>query len=95
MKYPVVYILASHRNGTLYKGVTGNLIRRVWEHKENLLDGFTKKYHVHRLVYFESHGDFQSAFAREREIKTWKRLWKTKLIKQVNPTWEDLYETLF
>ena len=69
MKCPVVYILASHRNGTLYTGVTGNLIKRIWEHKENLLEGFTKKYHVHRLVYFESHTDFQSAFAREREIK--------------------------
>ena len=95
MKRPAVYILASHRNGTLYTGVTGNLTKRIWQHKENLFEGFTKKYHVHQLVYFESHENFQSAFAREREIKTWKRLWKTKLIEQVNPTWEDLYDTLF
>lgn len=95
MKRPVVYILANKRNGTLYTGVTGNLVKRIWEHKENLFQRFTKKYHVHRLVYCESHETFQSAFAKEREIKTWKRLWKIKLIEQVNPTWEDLYETLF
>ncbi len=94
MKQPAVYILASQRNGTLYTGVTAYLTRRIWEHKNNLFEGFTKKYHVHRLVYFEFHENLLAAIAREKAIKQWKRFWKIKLIEQVNPTWEDLYETL-
>lgn len=94
MKRLAVYILASQRNGTFYTGVTGNLVKRVWEHKENLREGFTKQYHVHRLVYFEFHENFWMAIARETAIKRWKRFWKLKLIEQFNPTWEDLYETL-
>ncbi len=94
MKRLAVYILASQRNGTLYIGVTGNLVKRVWEHRENLREGFTKQYHVHRLVYFEFHDNFWTAIARESAIKRWRRFWKIKLIEQVNPTWEDLYDTL-
>lgn len=94
MKRLVVYILASQRNGTLYIGVTGNLVKRVWEHREHLREGFTKQHHVHRLVYFEFHENFWTAIARESAIKRWRRFWKIKLIEQVNPTWEDLYDTL-
>ena len=94
MKRLAVYILASQRNGTLYTGVTGNLIRRVWEHRENQREGFTKRYHVHRLVYFEFYEDFSAAIARESAIKRWRRLWKIRLIEQVNPAWDDFYDTL-
>lgn len=89
-----VYILASRRNGTLYVGVTNNLIRRVWEHKQNLTDGFTKKYTVHTLVYYELFSDILHAIAREKEIKKWKRRWKLQLIEKNNPDWKDLYFTL-
>lgn len=89
-----VYILASRRNGTLYVGVTNNLIRRVWEHKQNLTDGFTKKYTVHTLVYYELYSDILHAIAREKEIKKWKRRWKLQLIEKNNPDWKDLYLTL-
>ncbi|WP_428071951.1 GIY-YIG nuclease family protein [Candidatus Avelusimicrobium alvi] len=89
-----VYILASRRNGTLYVGVTNNLIRRVWEHKQNLTDGFTKKYTVHTLVYYELYSDILHAIAREKEIKKWKRRWKLQLIEKNNPDWKDLYFTL-
>lgn len=89
-----VYILASRRNGTLYVGVTNNLIRRDWEHKQNLTDGFTKKYTVHTLVYYELYSDILHAIAREKEIKKWKRRWKLQLIEKNNPDWKDLYFTL-
>lgn len=89
-----VYILASRRNGTLYVGVTNNLIRRVWEHKQNLTDGFTKKYTIHTLVYYELYSDILHAIAREKEIKKWKRRWKLQLIEKNNPDWKDLYFTL-
>lgn len=89
-----VYILASRRNGTSYVGVTNNLIRRVWEHKQNLTDGFTKKYTVHTLVYYELYSDILHAIAREKEIKKWKRRWKLQLIEKNNPDWKDLYFTL-
>ncbi len=89
-----VYILASRRDGTLYVGVTNNLIRRVWEHKQNLTDGFTKKYTVHTLVYYELYSDILHAIAREKEIKKWKRRWKLQLIEKNNPDWKDLYFTL-
>lgn len=91
MKTYYVYILASKKNGTLYIGVTSDLIKRVWEHKENLADGFTKKYGVHNLVYFEQTFDVNSSIAREKQIKNWKREWKIALIEKENPKWNDLY----
>jgi len=94
MKQPAVYILASKRNGTLYTGVTSDLIKRVWEHKNNLADGFTKKYDVHMLVYYELHGDMSEAITREKRIKKWNRAWKLRLIEQNNPQWRDLYATI-
>ncbi len=90
-----VYILASKRNGTLYTGVTNDLIRRVGEHKTGTNDGFTKKYGVYRLVYFESMNDVRNAIAREKQIKKWLRKWKTELIESMNPDWKDLYDELF
>ena len=94
MKRPAIYILASHRNGTLYIGVTTDLTKRTWEHKNKIFDGFTKKYSVHRLVYFEFYEDLLVAFAREKAMKQWNRLWKIKLIESVNPNWNDLYDSL-
>jgi putative endonuclease len=88
---PAVYILASKRNGTLYIGVTSNLISRVSEHKQNLLDGFTKRYSVHRLVYFELHDDMDAAIRREKQLKKWSRIKKIELIERSNPAWRDLY----
>ncbi len=89
-----VYILANKKNGTLYIGVTNDLIRRVYEHKNELLPGFTQKYHVHNLVYYEQTSDVNSAILREKRLKTWKRAWKIKLIKDFNPGWKDLYHDL-
>ncbi len=89
-----VYILSSKKNGTLYIGVTDNLKRRVWEHKNNKVDGFTKKYNIHFLVYFEIHNNPESAIKREKQIKKWNRLWKIDLIEKKNPNWNDLYENL-
>ena len=86
-----VYILASKLGGTLYIGVTNDLVRRVYEHRMGLADGFTKKYGIHRLVYFEPHGDIESAIRREKRLKKWKRAWKIRLIEQANPNWDDLY----
>jgi putative endonuclease len=94
MKQPCVYILASQRNGTLYTGVTSDLIKRVWEHKNDQTEGFTKKHGVHRLVYFEQHEDMSAAITREKQIKKWNRAWKLRLIEEKNPNWNDLYETL-
>jgi putative endonuclease len=91
-KQPAVYILASQRNGTLYIGVTSNLQKRAWEHKNNLIKGFTKKYGVHRLVYYELHQDMMSAITREKQMKKWNRAWKVELIEQQNPEWKDLRE---
>ena len=88
---PMVYILASKRNGTIYIGVTSDLVKRVWEHKNNVMEGFTKKYQVHRLVWFESHDNMESAIVREKRLKDWKRKWKLDLIEAHNPEWEDLY----
>ncbi len=85
-----IYILASRRNGTLYVGVTNNLIRRIYEHKENIVDGFTKRYSVHSLVYFEQTNDINSALLREKQLKKWNRKWKIELIEGFNPEWEDL-----
>ena len=86
-----VYILASKKNGTLYIGVTSNLIKRVYEHKNDLVEGFTKKYGVHQLVYFEHTTDMYGAITREKQMKKWRREWKIELIKQGNPEWKDLY----
>ena len=86
-----VYILASKRNGTLYIGVTSNLINRIYEHKNNLIEGFTKKYNIHNLVYYEITEDVNSAITREKQLKIWKRNWKIELIEKNNPKWKDLY----
>ncbi|HYK81362.1 MAG TPA: GIY-YIG nuclease family protein [Micropepsaceae bacterium] len=89
-----VYILASDRNGTLYVGVTNDLARRVYEHRNDLIEGFTKRYGVHRLVWFEVHGDINEAILREKRIKKWNRSWKLRLIEEMNPDWIDLTEQL-
>ena len=94
MKQYYVYILASKKDGVLYIGVTNNLIKRVWEHKENLVEGFTKKYFVHRLVYFETTESIESVISREKQLKKWHRQWKINLIEKDNPNWEDLYRGL-
>ena len=86
-----IYILANKRNGTLYIGVTSNLIKRVYEHKKNLVDGFTKKYSIHKLVYYEITDDIESAIRREKQLKKWNRKWKLNLIEDSNPEWRDLY----
>ena len=87
-----VYILASKRNGTLYTGMTSDLIKRVWQHKNSLIDGFTKKYQIQNLVYFEAHKSAEEAIKREKQIKKWNRSWKLRLIEEQNPNWDDLYE---
>ena len=83
--------MASKRNGTLYIGVTSNLIKRIYEHKNNLIEGFTKKYNIHNLVYYEITEDVNSAITREKQLKIWKRNWKIELIEKNNPGWKDLY----
>ena len=93
-KQPAVYILATKRNGTLYIGVTSDLLKRCWEHKNDLADGFTKRYGVHRLAYFELHRDMAEAITREKQLKKWNRAWKLKLIEKHNPNWRDLWEDL-
>ena len=89
-----VYILASRRNGTLYVGVTSDLIKRVYEHKSDLVDGFTKRYAVHDLVYFEIVDNVETAIAREKQIKRWNRKWKVRVIEKMNRDWRDLYPDL-
>ena len=89
-----LYILASQRNGTLYVGVTSALVKRIAEHRQKLVEGFTKKYEVTNLVYFETFEDIRDAIIRERQIKEWKRKWKTDLIQSVNPYWRDQYEDI-
>lgn len=93
-KQPCVYILASQRNGTLYTGVTSNLMQRVWQHRNNLADGFTQAYDVHRLVWYELHGEMLAAITREKQIKNWRRAWKLALIEASNPDWRDLWEEI-
>jgi putative endonuclease len=93
-KQPVVYILASKRNGTLYIGVTSDLVKRIWEHKNNIVEGFTKRYNVHQLVWYEMHESMESAITREKRLKNWKRKWKLKLIESINPNWLDLYDKI-
>jgi len=94
MKKFFVYILCSKRNGTLYVGVTSDLIKRVYEHKNKLVEGFTKKYNVDNLVWYEIHETAETAITREKQIKKWKRDWKLQLIEENNPDWKDLYETI-
>ena len=94
MKSYYVYIMASKRNGTLYIGVTNDLLKRVYEHKNNFINGFTKKYNIHSLVYFEQCGDIESAIIREKQLKKWNRKWKLELIERENSQWRDLYEDL-
>ena len=89
-----VYIMASRQNGTLYIGVTSNLARRVYEHKNDLVEGFTKKYGVHRLVYYEQYHDIKLAIQRERQMKKWNRQWKINRIQEHNPDWKDLYDAI-
>ncbi len=91
---PCVYILASQRNGTLYVGVTSDLVKRVWEHKNDAVDGFTNRYGVHNLVYYELHADMLAAIAREKQLKKWNRAWKIELIESGNPEWRDLWEEI-
>ena len=93
-KQPAVYILASKRNGTLYIGVTSDLVKRIWEHKNNTVEGFTKRYSVHQLVWYEVHENMESAIQREKRLKEWKRKWKLELIETSNPYWQDLYNTI-
>ena len=90
MKLPCVYILASKRKGTLYLGVTSNLVQRIWQHKSDFVEGFTQRYGVHTLVWFEAHESMESAIAREKAIKEW----KLELIEKVNPTWRDFYDEI-
>jgi putative endonuclease len=93
-KTSFVYILASRPYGTLYVGVTSDLIKRIWQHKSGFVPGFTKKYKVHTLVWYEIHADITAAITREKQIKHWNRDWKIKLIQSTNPAWQDLYLTL-
>jgi len=91
LKNPAIYILASKRNGTLYIGVTSDLIKRIYQHKNSEIEGFTKKYNVKTLVYFEQSEDMITAIAREKQLKKWNRSWKINLIEKSNPNWNDLY----
>ena len=93
-KLPAVYILASKRNGTLYIGVSSNLAKRIWEHRNDMIEGFTKRYKVHRLVWYEIHTGMIDAIEREKRLKNWKRQRKLELIEQTNPEWKDLYDTI-
>ena len=86
--------MASRRNGTLYIGVTSNLVQRVWHHKQDVVEGFTRKYGVKMLVYFELHGSAESAITREKQLKKWERAWKIRLIERSNPEWRDLYSKI-
>lgn len=91
---PAVYILASKPHGTLYIGVTSNLPQRLWQHRNDLADGFSKKYRVHSLVYYEQYQDIYTAICREHQLKHWTRAWKTQLIEASNPQWIDLYPSI-
>jgi len=93
-RQPAVYILANKRNGTLYVGVTSDLIKRIWEHKNNVVKGFTERYSVHQLIWYELHETMESAIRKEKMLKNWKRVWKLELIERNNPNWQDLYGTI-
>jgi putative endonuclease len=94
IELPAVYIMASKKKGTLYIGVTSDLVKRVWEHKNDLVEGFTKRYNVHNLVWYELHENMDSAIEREKNMKEWKRDWKINLIIKTNPNWNDLYDII-
>jgi len=94
MKGGWIYIMTNHPDGTLYVGVTSDIARRAWEHREGVVEGFTKQYGLKRLVYIERHEDIESAIQREKMIKHWSRAWKVQLLHAVNPNWDDLYDTL-
>jgi len=91
---PCFYIMASNRDGTLYIGVTSDLLTRAWQHKNDLVKGFTQKHQVHCLVWYEPHDNMESAIAREKSLKKWNKIWKLRLIEQMNPDWQDFYEQL-
>jgi putative endonuclease len=91
---PYVYILASERNGTIYIGVTSDLVKRIWEHKSDFVEGFTKQHQVHDLVWYEIHENMEGAIIHEKQLKEWKRQWKIELIEKLNPYWNDLYPTI-
>jgi len=93
-RHPCVYMLASRRNGTLYIGVTSDLLKRVWQHKNDVVKSFSERYGVHALVWYELHATMESAITREKVLKGWKRAWKIQLIEEMNPQWADLYPTL-
>ena len=93
-RQPCVYILTNRRNGTLYVGVTSNLPKRIWEHKSKVVKGFTSKYNLDKLVWYEIHETMESAIQREKAIKYWRRRWKLKTITEMNPHWRDLFEDL-
>lgn len=93
-KYSYVYIVTNQKNGTLYIGVTSNLIKRIWEHKNKTADGFTKKYDCTRLVYYEQHSEMLEAIKREKRVKKYLRAWKIELIESMNPKWVDLYKDI-
>src|SRR6478672_7901139 len=93
-KQPAVYIMASGRNGTLYVGVTSALIQRAWQHRDHLVDGFTRQYGVDHLVYYELLGNMENAILREKRLKKWDRAWKVRLIEERNPEWRDLWEEI-
>ena len=94
MKQPAVYVLATYKRGTLYVGVTSDLVKRVWQHKNDFADGFTKRYGVHSLVWYEMHETMESAIRREKAIKKWRRAWKIELIEKENPEWRDLWPSV-
>ena len=93
-KLPCTYILASRKNGTLYVGVTSDLVGRIWQHKNDLVEGFTRRYGVHCLVWFEAYADMLAAITREKQIKKWNRAWKIEMIERTNPEWRDLWHEL-
>jgi putative endonuclease len=93
-RQPCVYILASQRNGTLYLGVTSDLVKRIWQHKNDAEEGFTRRCQVHTLVWYELHSTMESAILREKALKKWKRAWKMRLIEDMNSAWNDLYSAL-
>jgi len=93
-RHPAVYILASARNGTLYIGVTSDLVKRIWQHRNNCVPGFTESHGVHTLVFYEVHTSMEAAITREKRLKKWNRLWKLRLIEEQNPEWRDLWEDI-
>jgi putative endonuclease len=93
MRSAFVYFMTNRRNGILYVGVTNDIVRRAWEHRESILEGFTKRYGLKRLVYYQEFGSIVEAIQREKTIKHWPRAWKVRLIESLNPNWDDLFET--